>query len=197
MLSTWCSKHVEAWNKPILKQKFCASSWLITKINFPELFVNLRYLKFLSTKWRHSVCRNFAYFSVGSTVLLLLCRADWNRKCLRNVDKFLRLLEKQKPPKGHFDCYFFPHNIRISCLLCVAPVHPSPIVVGWILNSLDVIMIIESILLSPWRAALRSSSPNVLYSCHTDIWHKHQVLLSGVLCYSKRRWSVQTMLSSL
>jgi len=27
------SKHVEAWNKLIVKQKFCASSWLITKIN--------------------------------------------------------------------------------------------------------------------------------------------------------------------
>ena len=28
-----CSKHVEAWNKHILKQKFCASSWLITEID--------------------------------------------------------------------------------------------------------------------------------------------------------------------
>ena len=28
-----CSKHVEAWNKLIVKQKFCASSWLITAIN--------------------------------------------------------------------------------------------------------------------------------------------------------------------
>jgi len=28
-----CSKHVEAWNKLIVKQKFCASGWLITKIN--------------------------------------------------------------------------------------------------------------------------------------------------------------------
>ena len=28
-----CSKHVEAWNKLTLKQKFCASSWLITEIN--------------------------------------------------------------------------------------------------------------------------------------------------------------------
>ena len=27
------SKHVEAWNKLIAKQKFCASSWLITEIN--------------------------------------------------------------------------------------------------------------------------------------------------------------------
>jgi len=25
------SKHVEAWNKLIVKQKFCASSWLITE----------------------------------------------------------------------------------------------------------------------------------------------------------------------
>ena len=28
-----CSKHVEAWNKLIVKQKFCTSSWLITEIN--------------------------------------------------------------------------------------------------------------------------------------------------------------------
>ena len=28
-----CSKHVEAWNKHIVKQKFCASGWLITEIN--------------------------------------------------------------------------------------------------------------------------------------------------------------------
>ena len=28
-----CSKHVEAWNKLIVKQKFCASNWLIAEIN--------------------------------------------------------------------------------------------------------------------------------------------------------------------
>jgi len=28
-----CSKHVEALNKLIVKQEFCASSWLITEIN--------------------------------------------------------------------------------------------------------------------------------------------------------------------
>jgi len=28
-----CSKHIEAWNKLIVKQKCCASSWLITEIN--------------------------------------------------------------------------------------------------------------------------------------------------------------------
>ena len=33
-----CSKHVEAWNKLTAKQTFCASSWLITEINFIMLF---------------------------------------------------------------------------------------------------------------------------------------------------------------
>jgi len=28
-----CSKYVDAWNKLTAKQKFCASSWLITEIN--------------------------------------------------------------------------------------------------------------------------------------------------------------------
>jgi len=32
-----CSKHVEAWNKLTVKQKFCASSWLITEINIMVL----------------------------------------------------------------------------------------------------------------------------------------------------------------
>jgi len=33
MMSTWCLKHAEAWNKTYCKTKFCASSWLIVKIN--------------------------------------------------------------------------------------------------------------------------------------------------------------------
>jgi len=33
-----CSKHVEAWNKIIVKQKFCVSSLLITEINGTCLF---------------------------------------------------------------------------------------------------------------------------------------------------------------
>jgi len=35
-----CSKHVEAWNKHIVKQKFCASRWLITEINIPRYTVS-------------------------------------------------------------------------------------------------------------------------------------------------------------
>jgi len=33
-----CLKHVEAWNKLIVEQNFCASSWLITEINNLLLF---------------------------------------------------------------------------------------------------------------------------------------------------------------
>ena len=39
-MSTWCSKHVEAWNKLIVKQKFCAPSCLITKINIRRFTVS-------------------------------------------------------------------------------------------------------------------------------------------------------------
>jgi len=35
-----CPKHVEAWNKLIVKQKFCASSWLITEINIMRCTVS-------------------------------------------------------------------------------------------------------------------------------------------------------------
>jgi len=33
-----CSKHVEAWNKLIVKQKCCASIWLITEIKVLYMF---------------------------------------------------------------------------------------------------------------------------------------------------------------
>jgi len=32
-----CSKHVAAWNKLVVKEKFCASIWLITEINWHVL----------------------------------------------------------------------------------------------------------------------------------------------------------------
>ena len=35
-----CLKHVEAWNKLIVKQKLCASSWLITEININQVWLH-------------------------------------------------------------------------------------------------------------------------------------------------------------
>ena len=41
-----CSKHVEAWNKLIVKQKFCTSNWLITEMHGQQ---NIKKELFLST----------------------------------------------------------------------------------------------------------------------------------------------------
>ena len=43
------SKHVEAWNKLIVKQKFCASSWLITEINMLYQLLKTSTMKVLLT----------------------------------------------------------------------------------------------------------------------------------------------------
>ena len=45
-----CSKHVEAWNKLIAKQKFCASSWLITEIKITVIHQSALVVFFLKHK---------------------------------------------------------------------------------------------------------------------------------------------------
>jgi len=44
-----CSKYVEAWNKLIVKQKFCASSWLSTEISIILCYVACPALPNVST----------------------------------------------------------------------------------------------------------------------------------------------------
>jgi hypothetical protein len=41
-----CSKHLEAWNKLIVKQTFCASGWLITEMHGQQ---NVKTLIYFST----------------------------------------------------------------------------------------------------------------------------------------------------
>jgi len=50
-----CSKHVEAWNKPIVKQKFCASSCSITDIkkSFIVLFSHSWRRQYLRLWWSY------------------------------------------------------------------------------------------------------------------------------------------------
>ena len=95
-----CSKHVEAWNKLIVKQKFCSSSWLITEINkwtdsetpppkksihfswnfnMRELSLLLLLLLLSSSSSSYPLCRVFILIflrqtmSLGNTVLQLFC----------------------------------------------------------------------------------------------------------------------------
>ena len=58
-----CSKHVEAWNKLIVKRKFCASSWLITetKMYYPVCL------------WQCSVLRADSVHSLWGAVGLSPC----------------------------------------------------------------------------------------------------------------------------
>jgi len=58
-----CSKHVAAWNKLIVKQKFCASSWLITEINILRCTV--------------SETSIFANISIHKLMILLSVQCSW------------------------------------------------------------------------------------------------------------------------
>ena len=72
-----CSKHVEAWNKLIVKQKFCASSWLITEkiciVKFSNNCLKYRAEKFII----------YLYFSLFYCGLLYNCLTfKWHEVCL-------------------------------------------------------------------------------------------------------------------
>jgi len=66
-----CSKHVEAWNKLIVKQKCCASSWLITKINILRCTVSktskkkLMWFANTESAWEHGVILQEGNFVVA------------------------------------------------------------------------------------------------------------------------------------
>jgi len=67
-----CSKHVEAWNKLIVKQKCCASSWLITEMHGLQ---NLSLSLSLSVSFSFSpwwvICKQFVVPSTGAKVVCL------------------------------------------------------------------------------------------------------------------------------
>ena len=63
------SKHVETWNKLIVKQKFCASSWLITEMhdqqNVKKWLILFTHLLYRMRQKEHPDLGG-AYFRVGS-----------------------------------------------------------------------------------------------------------------------------------
>jgi len=84
-----CSKHVVAWNKLIVKQKSCASSWLISEIkNFLLYTIKIVYcqgdvfrplLGHLQALWEHR-SKSYLYFIciVGSQMLTDCVIWMWN-----------------------------------------------------------------------------------------------------------------------
>ena len=62
-----CSKHVEAWNKLIVKQRFCASSWLITEINIKSI-VLIQRVSFIVSPSKAALTQRKRLPSLGHTV---------------------------------------------------------------------------------------------------------------------------------
>jgi len=91
-----CSKHVEAWNKLIVKQKFCASSWLITDLNCYVVYMlqaspNCSACFILAPhSWGFEVTHNDAPQSVGlpwTSGQLITETSTWQHTTL-TTDKF-------------------------------------------------------------------------------------------------------------
>jgi len=84
-----CFKHVEVWNKLIVKQKFRASSWLITEINILRWTVSKTskhrsYILWkhscLNLKWHWKVPLVFVWLAVFF-ILLALSMFPYNANC--------------------------------------------------------------------------------------------------------------------
>ena len=88
-----CSKHVEAWNKLIVKQKCCASSWLITYIN-TQLSALLQFLFLLNFRYilDHSLVPVWWYQRLGNAILT----SDDEHMCSKHVETWNKLTVKQK-----------------------------------------------------------------------------------------------------
>jgi len=86
-----CSKHVEAWNKLIVKQKFCSSSWLITEINILRCTVSK------TSKYRSSFplvhfMHGFSLFSWRKDLWSSFASDSGKRQNTWNASKYLRTL---------------------------------------------------------------------------------------------------------
>jgi len=80
-----CPKHVEAWNKLTVKQKFCASSWLITGINIEYLLLDRE----LSTRQEVGVINVKYHCHKATRTLNVTQTPDWLTQLSYTVDSKL------------------------------------------------------------------------------------------------------------
>ena len=82
-----CSKHVEVWYKLIAKQKFCASSWLITQIN---ILTRQNLNHFIAPEYITTSTKNFYSLKMASlkveTFSMNKTKEGW-LKCSNNTFK--------------------------------------------------------------------------------------------------------------
>jgi len=117
-----CSKHVEAWNKLIVKQKFCASSWLITETNILRCTDNKlkkKSLIFVLSSWLFYMilsCTSFFLYRRMEGCMSLMDRRICRRKLYRRfrcpcslwhrsvADRPLRMWVRNSPGSRMFVC---------------------------------------------------------------------------------------------
>jgi len=109
-----CSKHVEAWNK-LVKQKFCASSWLITEIK------NIWFLiKMVLTDWNLTIF--FILVSdkntrearpMSSSITVYSIRICWKANSHRIFRNALNLLSLRSSLIPHYEQWLSHISQRI------------------------------------------------------------------------------------
>ena len=126
-----CSKHVEAWNKLIVKQKFRASSWLITKINILRCTVSKTSKNKIPdtqfTYWFFFVLNNLSSSPPFSPSLILSCQC-LAKICRTQTDILYHCMGSQnlltycqKLPASV--TWKIPVNLTFPTAFCGAPKH--------------------------------------------------------------------------
>ena len=96
-----CSKHVETWNKLIVKQNFCAPSWLITEINILRCSTvsktsHSQYVTIISFPPPTVVART--HLNVTSYVLHCMSCYNWDVNCLLRGTSWVFIYNSNKFP---------------------------------------------------------------------------------------------------
>ena len=105
-----CSKHVEAWNKLIVKQKFCASSWLITETNILRCTVSKT-----SKTEPLSITGHLSILSILIHTILKNCISS--PKHFTNLPKKYIYISTPSlfPQLLNFKCMYILHNTYVKC----------------------------------------------------------------------------------
>ena len=91
-----CSKHVEAWNRLIVKQKFCASSWLVTKTNILKCTVS-KTSKLWNPVWSLIACST-SFLILSFYVYLGLPRGSFAQDILTSLSAGYYISNPSYPP---------------------------------------------------------------------------------------------------
>jgi len=118
-----CSKHVEAWNKLTVKQKFCASSWLITEIKskIQYLDVFLEGLRMTLLGRNMSPWQNILYLYINKVLCyrLTCCIYIDNRFCSRKAEVRIGTLREVQQKIGNIRQFGVEKEIQCITWTCL------------------------------------------------------------------------------